>query len=354
MYTPVFYSQRGIILVPLTKPYHMQHICTRIMAAATLLALQAPTLQAQDIATDSKGKGVFSLLDIQKARFDFSSKDFTVTIRLYKDTIRYYKLLGANMGRINSNVTKVNNFYLQASMLNASNILTYADLSNFRPGAKLRFGYQVNPVEINNQYTRSTYSWGMNVWGSVDNFKHYDPKQSAAITKKYPWSYGVETNYTWFLPRFWAKKRWVAMSFSGAASRGWNDNALLNFRERNKAIVDTVAVALDKFSGKYGELVTDINRARFSGSIPVKVNVKDGKWYSFLNYYSVVPYAVVNYIEGSTPVTTMGVYNNIFASKLNFSKMELPSSFGVGVDWNYNDAVWSSANWFLRGTINFK
>lgn len=319
---------------------------------ALILQLQG---SAQDIATDSKGKGVFSMYGIQKVRFDFSHKDFTSTIRLYKDTVRYLKVLGDTISTIDTaNVTKTYNWFLQLSMLNAANIVSLTDLSNFRPGGRIRLGYQINPDTISTDYTGYSYSFGISTFVSVDNFLHYDPALGKEFHVRNPWSYGIEANLTWFLPE-WLSERWIVMALNGSLSRGWNDNSLLNFKERDQAIIDPNVVAFDKFTGKYGELKTDVNRARAAISFPIKIAwVKDTRWFRWMQYYSPTPYGVVNYSNGTAPLYIAGIYNNVFADKLTFNKFEVPSSFGLGVDWYHTEGKWSSPNWFIRGSLSFK
>jgi len=287
-------------------------------------------LLAQDIGADSKNKGIFTYYAIKKYRADFSSKDFSLTIASVP--IRKSFKLDRD-----TTVHKSSNYYFQPSIINASEIISLSDFSGFRPGGKLKFGYQTIVDTIKENSNGWTFSTGWSIFAAVDNFRLYNTDNSK-IEKKYPLSYGIELNYTQFLPT-----KWMVLSFTGSVVQGWNDNSLLNFKDiSSDAIINGNIIAFEKFDGKYGKLLTGLNKARFSFSIPTTF------W-----HINAIPYTVLLATENAKPIYFVGLYTNILAKKINFHLFKLPSTFGIGFDKVRKEGEWSKMNVFVRGSINF-
>jgi len=230
------------------------------------------------------------------------------------------------------------NFYVQPSLINATDIFSLSDFANFRPGGKIKFGYQsiVDEIFPNKNFKGYTFSIGANLFASVDNVKLYNTDISA-IEKKYPASFGVEINYTQFFPA-----NWIVLSFTGTLSNGWNDNDLLNYKDiSSNSVLDGNIVAFKEFDGKYGKLETGKNKARISISAPISF------W-----HLNPIPYAVWASTSNNKPTGFLGIYTNILSKRVDFHAFKLPSTFGIGVDKVWQGNRWSKANVFVRGNIN--
>lgn len=285
---------------------------------------------AQDIGADSKNKGVFTYYSPKKYRADFSSKDFSLTIASLQ-------ILKAFTIGHDTTVFKRSNYYIQPSIINASELVSLSDFSGFRPGFKFKLGYQTTVDSIKPSSNGWTFSTGWNFFASVDNINLYNTDNSK-IEKKYPFSYGVEMNYTQFLPT-----KWMVLSFTGSLSSGWNDNSLLNFKDiSSNTIMNGNIVAFEKFEGKYGKLQTSLNKARLSFSTPITF------W-----HLNPIPYVVLVATENSKPIYFVGLYTNIISKKINFHSFKLPSTFGIGFDKVSKEGEWGKMNVFVRGSINF-
>lgn len=287
-------------------------------------------LFAQDIGADSKNKGIFTYYSPKKYRADFSSKDFSLTIA----SIPIFKAF--TIGH-DTTVHKRSNYYIQPSIINASEIVSLSDFSGFRPGVKFKLGYQTTVDSIKESSNGWTFSTGWNIFASVDNIKLYNTDNSK-IEKKYPFSYGIEVNYTQFMPT-----KWMVLSFTGSFINGWNDNSLLNFKDiSSDAIMNGNIVAFEKLDGKYGKLETGLNKARLSFSAPITF------W-----HLNPIPYVVLVATENAKPNFFVGLYTNILSKKINFHSFKLPSTFGIGFDKVSKGGEWSKMNVFVRGSINF-
>lgn len=291
---------------------------------------------SQDIATDSKNKGVFTYYGTKKYRLDFSGKDFSLTVSSKPKNITY---LPDKSNPAVINVKKKSNYYLQTSIINAADIVSLSDFSGFRPGVKFKMGYQRAVDSIFSNYKGLTYAWGGSFYSSIDNIKLYDPQSTASnkVSKVYPFTIGAELNTTIFLPI-----KWMALSLSGTISNGWNDNSLLNYKDISSGtIVNSNIIAFEKFEGKYGVLITGVTKGRLSFSVPLTI------W-----QINPIPYAVLLSTSNDTPTYFLGVYTNILSEKINFHAFKLPSTFGIGIDWTKKSSGWSSGNIFIRGNIN--
>lgn len=285
----------------------------------------------QDVATDSKNKGVFTYYNFKKYRVDFSSKEFSLTL----STKPYYtKYVDSSSGTVNA--VKTSNYYIQPSIINASDFFNVSKLSEYNLGGRLKIGYQRTVDNIRKDYPGFVVGFGGSLFYAIDNFTLYNTLVNK-IEQRNPVSYGIDLNGTLFFP----KKNWVILTGNITFSNGWNDFGLLNFKDISNVIVNGDIVAFDNFDGKYGELVTNIQKLRFAASAPVT--------FSYLNF---TPYIVVNALENVKPIILTGIFTNILSKKIDFQNFKLPSTFGFGIDWIRKESEWSKANIFIRGSVN--
>ncbi len=311
----------------------MKKLLILFIATINFILTQAHVSFCQEIATDSKGRGVFTYYSTQKNRIDFSSKDFSLTI-----STRPIKSIFHFAEKVNdTNVIKLSNYFIQPSLLNASDLITLSNVKTFRPGGKVRIGYQRTIEKINEGYNRFSYALGGNIFYSFDNIGLYNPGTNKP-EKEYPKSFGLELNYTQFTP-----KRWMVLTFTGSLFKGWNNDELIDFKYLDGSITNDKIVAFSKLDGKYGELKENLNKIRLTSSVPIVL----------FKYYNPIPYTVLLISDKQLPKSIFGVYNNILLKEVNFKRFTMPSSFGLGIDWVKTGNKWSSPNIFLRGNFSF-
>ncbi|MCU0336302.1 MAG: hypothetical protein MUF12_00430, partial [Sediminibacterium sp.] len=285
-------------------------------------------------------KSVFVAFPFKKTRFDFTSKDFSLTFQFKYFETFFGKLITKSQtdSEFLRNVTKSTVGIIQVSVLNANDIVNLSDFTNFRPGLSIKLGAQRNVDKIEDNFDKATWGGGFNLYGSFDNFKLYETENNQ-IKKKYPVSYGLEGNITFFPPN----TRKMILALNANIGKGFNDNGLKNFKELNSVTLTPTVVAFEKFDGKFGKLETDLFKARFTASAPM----------TFGNFQP-IPYLVFSSIENDEPAYFVGIYLNLLAKKMrNFRIFNIPSSFGIGADWRKISGTWSSINVFIRGSISF-
>jgi len=234
---------------------------------------------------------------------------------------------------------------LQLSLLNSGDLPFVGKLRDIRPGAGIKIGYQ-NSLKtfttIDQSGNGATHSWGVNALFSVDNIKLYDTLKRAA-EKRYPLTYGVEGNYSFFFRNKNGKAKWKkALSLYSFVGSTWNDRSLLSYQEITKVTLRPDVVALQDFDGRYGILKKNFLKYRLAVSLPM--------YYGRLNP---VPYCVAIFGTQNSPSYHMGVFTNILSSSLAKSNAKMPSAFGLGFDWVYaTEHLSSKVNLFLKLTIS--
>lgn len=305
----------------------------KLILTATILTFTF-FAKAQKIGTDSKGKSIFSFYSLNDYRLEIAT-DEPLSI-------------GSSFRRINTTFTvggsktviKSSGMYLNLSLLNSTNIINFNTLGSINPGLGIKLGYQNSIKEFSdiNITPKGTYAWGINGVFNYENIKLFNTIDST-IGKKYPLTYGLEANFTYFSK---GKLRNM-IAVNASLMRTWNDDDLLNYQDKKNVVIGSNVVALEDFEGRFGELRTDISKFRLSVSSPF-----------YLGYLNPIPYVAIVSNTGGTTKYFLGSYFNILTSKLEPKGYTIPSSIGIGVDWTYSsDKKWSSANIFLRGAINF-
>lgn len=299
-----------------------------------LLLITTPFIYSQKIGVDSKGKSIFSFYTLSDFRVEFAvDEPFSIgtSFLRFKSTFKNGDI---------TTVVKDKGIYISASMLNSTDFILLKNIKDINPGFSLKLGYQKSIETFNNidLTPRGTYACGFNGIFSMDNIQLYN-ETSNTIDRKLPISYGVEGNFTYFSNK--KLRNMIALNFS--YTKTWNDDELLNFKKVNDAVVTPNIVAFEEFDGRYGILNTKIDKFRVSGSSPF-----------YWGYFNPIPYAVLVSTSNSTPKYFVGTFVNFLNKPLEKKDYSIPASFGVGIDWTYNsEQKWSSANIFIRGSINF-
>lgn len=295
---------------------------------------------AQDIATDSKGKGVFPFLSERKSRLELDPKSFSFNLQGKVSRWLYGRVLDKSdtNERLDTNVTKASFQFYQFSALNIADLITYSSVGTIRPGFRARAGYQRIVKEIKPGYPGWAYTLGGSINAGFDNLKVYDLELPDG-KKEYPLIGGADMSLTLFPP--WHKRSLIVLT--GTYAYGYNDTELLNFKELSGAGITTVGAAFDKFDGKYGILRDGVNSGRASLSFPT---ILCGR-------FAPVPYAAVVVRDASVPTWFVGGFLNLFAERVSFSKLSASNTFGVGVDWSKGEGTWDPPTWFVRGSIAF-
>lgn len=282
---------------------------------------------AQEVVVDSKGEPVFQFYSVEDARLQLTKRSPLSASYVFP-------------GHKNNSGTLV-----QLSVLNSGDFPLVEKLRDIRPGAGIKLGYQ-NSLEqfaaIDGSNKKSTHVWGINAIFNVDNIKLYDTiKKSSG--KKYPLTYGVEGNYTFFFKNKTATSKWrKALSIYSAVSSTWNDRNLLSYQEISKITVGPDVIAMQDFDGRYGILKKNFLKYRMAFSFPM-----------FYKRFNPTPYWVAIFGTQNSPSYHMGVFTNILSSSLAKSNTKMPSTFGFGFDWVYaTEHLSSKVNLFVKASIS--
>lgn len=283
--------------------------------------------KAQEVAVDSKGEPVFQFYSVQDARLQFSRRTPVSASYIFPGQ-------KSNSGTL-----------LQLSVLNSGDLPLVGKLRDIRPGAGIKLGYQ-NSLEqftaIDQSNKKSTHVWGINAIFNVDNIKLYDTIEKSA-GKKYPLTYGVEGNYTFFFKNKTANSKWrKALSIYSAVSSTWNDRNLLSYQEISKVTMRPDVIAMQDFDGRYGVLKENFFKYRMAVSFPM-----------FYKRFNPTPYWAAIFGTQNSPSYHMGVFTNILSSSLAKSNTRMPGTFGIGFDWVYaTEHLSSKVNLFVKASIS--
>ena len=286
---------------------------------------------AQEVAVDSKGEPVFQFYSKEDARLQFSRRaPISASYVFHAKETTGGKFSGT---------------LLQVSLLNSGDLPFVGRLRDIRPDGGIKIGYQ-NSLEaftaIDQPANRSTPTWGVTALFNVDNIKLYDTLKRIA-EKRYPLTYGVEGNYSFFFRNKNGKSKWKkALSLYSFIGSTWNDRNLLSYQEISKVTLRPDVIALQDFDGRYGILKKNFLKYRLAVSFPL--------FYVRLNP---VPYWVAIFGTQNSPSYHIGVFTNILSSSLAKSNSKMPSSFGLGFDWVYaTEHLSSKVNLFLKLAIS--
>jgi hypothetical protein len=287
---------------------------------------------AQEVAVDSKGEPVFQFYSKEDARLQFSRRAPVSASYLFNTK--------------ETTAGKFSGLLLQLSLLNSGDLPFIGKLRDVRPGAGIKIGYQ-NSIQAFNMIDQSqkgsVHAWGVNALFSVDNIKLYDTLKGIA-GKNYPFTYGIEGNYSFFFRNKKASTKWKkSLSLYSFLGSTWNDRNLLSYQEITKVTLRPEVVALQDFDGRYGLLKKNFLKYRLAVSFPM--------FYGRLNP---VPYWVAIFGTQNSPSYHIGVFTNILSSPLAKSNSKMPGSFGLGFDWVYaTEHLSSKVNLFLKLAISF-
>jgi hypothetical protein len=286
---------------------------------------------SQEVAVDSKGEPVFQLYAKDDARLQFNRR--AVVSGSYLLNVK------------EKTVDRFSGILVQLSMLNSGDFPMVEKLRNIRPGVGIKIGYQRSIQQlaaINTSNKSSVNCWGVNAFFNLDNIKLYDTTIQIA-QKKYPLTYGLEGNYTFFFKNKKGNANFTkALSLYTALSSTWNDHNLLSYQEISKLTFRPDVVAMQNFDGRYGALRSNFFKYRMVVSFPL--------FYKRLN---ATPYWAGIFGTQNSPSYHMGVFTNILSSPLNKSTTRMPSNFGIGFDWVYaTEHLPASVNLFLKASIS--
>jgi hypothetical protein len=285
---------------------------------------------AQEVAVDSKGEPVFQLYSKEDVRLQLTRRAPVSGSYLFQ-------------AKQKSN-NRFSGMLLQVMVLNSGDFPLIEKLKDIRPGGGIKIGYQqsVSPSGINDQPNGPARAWGINALFSVDNIKLYDTIKGAA-EKKYPLTFGAETNYSFFFKNKTANSRWKkALAFYLALSGTWNDRNLLSYQEVSKITLRPDVIAMQDFDGRYGVLKKNFFKYRMAVSAPM--------FYKKLNP---VPYFVAIFGTQNSPSYHMGVFTNLLSTSLENSESKFPSSFGFGFDWVYaTERLPAKVNLFVKASVS--
>jgi hypothetical protein len=298
------------------------------IAFGLLFILLAIFCRAQEVAVDSKGEPVFQFYSVNDARLQLTRRSPLSASYIFPGN-----------KKLNSGIL------LQLSVLNSGDLPFIGKLRDVRPGAGIKLGYQhtLGPFSsIDQPGKKSKHAWGVNSFVTVDNIKLYDTTEGET-GKKYPLTYGVEGNYTFFFKNKNGSGKWrSALSIYSAVGSSWNDRNLLSYQQISKLTIRPDVIAMQDFDGRYGVLKKNFLKYRMAVSLPM-----------FYKRFNPTPYWVAIFGTQNSPSYHMGVFTNVLASSLNKSNNKMPATFGLGFDWVYaTEHLSSKVNLFVKAAIS--
>lgn len=287
--------------------------------------------RAQEVAVDSRGEPVFQFYSREDARVQFSRRAPVAVSYLFSKE---------GMG------TQTNTgILLQLSALNSGDFPLVQKLKDIHPGAGIRLGYQHTLrrfSDIDQPGKPGESAWGVNALFNVDNIMLYDTIKSSA-GKRYPLTYGVEANYSFFFKNKSGNSKWrKALALHTSLSSTWNDRNLLSYQEVSRVTSRPDVVAMQDFEGRYGTLKKNFFKYRLAVSFPM-----------FYGQFNPAPYLVAIFGTQNSPSYHMGVFTNILSSSLTEAGSKMPSAFGVGFDWVYaTEHLPAKVNLFVKASLS--
>jgi len=300
---------------------------------------------AQGVGFDSKYKSIFSYYtsDNKLAIQTSSSTPVSVykTVARGDSVVKSYPNI-VPQGDPIPTVTKQHLWLYQASLL-TSDGNSYASFTKIRPGIGLAFGYQnaINTVS-HLDVIGGANTWGINGIFNLNNIDLYNTNTNREESRL-PVTYGLEANYNHLFPhRNDAKFYWL-LSLTASLYHTWNDDVLLSYQNLDAATISNSVVAFDNFRGRYGDFKNNVTNGRFSAATPLY-------WW----YLNLIPFAELNYYSNAQRDYHAGAFLLILPNKISATNYSIPTSLGVGVDWIHSDGKFSSANFIITGTFEFK
>jgi hypothetical protein len=295
---------------------------------------------AQEIGVDSRGEAVFNYYALRSYRIDIDSNEpFSFTFAWPRWRVRYY--YPENSKDTVTTMYKLQGISTRVSLLNSGETPVLTEVLK-TPGVQLQVGFQsaIDTIyKLDRTSGASTVGYGL--VGNFNNFKYYDAT-TGAISKRYPWTIGLEGNYNYFWKEHdsskWHFRGILALHLS--CKRTWNDEELLQFQEINLAVVTPTVVAIDDFKGRYGKLKNNVYQGRFTASCPI-----------FLWKFNAIPYVVAQTSNTKIAIHTMrvspGIMFNVMDEAVTYNNFNFPSMIGIGLD-----GIGDKFNVFLKGSFS--
>lgn len=243
-------------------------------------------------------------------------------------------------------ITKMFGFFIRGAIRTADRVTTISDISKFHPGAGLRLGFQFtipkfNAIDRMPANYHSAYSIGANLILDVDNLNLYDPKTSAT-SRVYPATYGIEGNINLYFRKRKTTGPRIFTTFIASATKTYNDDQLLSFKELGQLTSHGNVVAFKDFDGKYGTLNTDVSRLRLASSLPI-----------FWGKFNPIPFAVVNVTNTSAPRYLAGCIFNAMSKALPINDFTIPAVIGFGVNQVMQGSTPAKTEVYIKGSLSF-
>lgn len=323
----------------------------RALFSLKMIYLCSP-LFGQDIGVDSKQSPIYSFYTFEDVRFSidadkplsFSSSLFRV-LTTFVPKANYVQLQNkpflSKIQAPDPTYSTIRGLYYTASLLNSEKqFLKFNSLNDFQPGASLKVGYQYSIKTWGTSKRRPMRrpTTGINLIGQFDNINIYNPEDSTS-KRILPLTYGLDGNFNIYpIVRRYIK---LVIAFNGSYLHTWNDDDLINYKKIDGSMINNV-VAFEEADGRYGVLNKNVETYRLSMSVPIYV------WYlNPIVYYS--EYLPVN----ATHYSKIGIFFNIMNKTFDIDDGELPSTVGIGWDFDIKQKNISAPNYFLKGTISF-
>ena len=298
---------------------------------------------SQEVGIDSEGESVFNLTAKKDARIEITADEplsFTKIVKWNKETQYVFK------GTTDPTVKKYTGWLFSLSILNSGEE-GIINLKDFRPGVGLKAGIVNTLSSITKLASTGARTSGFNIAFDMDNVRLYDTGRGKERTAL-PLTIGADGYYNTIRRGNSGKLPFNrVVAFTGSIKYTSNIDDMPSYQDITKSIPNTPTniVVLEDFKGKYGQ-IEYLWKGRASVAYPMYFHV----------YKKVVvnpiPYVAYNAAISDHNVR-IGTFFNILEDpfEANGRDFEIPSSIGVGIDWNYHKNI-SSPTLAIKGTIS--
>lgn len=304
---------------------------------------------SQDVGSDSKGGGVFTVYSLKVVRAEINTKDpLTFSHSFARDTTTF-----VNVSTRELTVRKVHGVTARLALTNSGKNVILSNLLDTKLGLEARVGHQVIVDSVKSLFgirglfgLSGTYSTGINGILGFDNFSYYN-QETNNVSHERPLNFGAEYNYNYYItPK--SKYRTTksgktkeairfTIAFNSSLLRTWNNEELKNYQDLDKSVITQTAVAFDKFNGRYGILDKSFWKGRFSAALPI-----------YIDHINAIPFCAT-YITSSGTKVSPGLNINYVVSPIKWYVYKFPTSLGGGIDWF--DKKLNRPNLFVRGAF---
>lgn len=269
---------------------------------------------------------------------------------------------------------KNNSLFLNLGLTNTNNNILNLSKFDFKKNNGFTVGmtFQHSFSEIylakdsvnSNPHTLQSYLISLDY--KQDKFENYDPS-TGEISSARPDVISLRSAYSFYFfnYRTAAKLKYTLIpTISGKVNlKDYNATKLSNYLKVENTLTqdNIVYTSNSSYDGKYGVIDNNLKTAQLAFSLPIVTN----KFSSKIPPLSPVPYVCYDFFEDDKPRFNGGFALGILTSALvdstsktveggTYKKFNVPSYLYIGADWNYQNGIGSSPNYYIAGSIKIQ